>query len=87
MVKAEDTLTVGQAFRAAFLFLEANYESFNRTGDELPTILSDMLILPEDGMPADPGAWQWWVEAVERVLRDSRDIPKNPWVFQLTRRE
>lgn len=51
-------------------FLEKYYR---RTGERngLATVLSDMQAL-DDGKPADPAAWEDWLEAVRIVLEDAR---------------
>ncbi|WP_082928483.1 hypothetical protein [Cupriavidus gilardii] len=60
-------LSVEQAYRAMFYFLEKEYE---RTGaDEIGGLLSSLAWTITEGRgPADLGAWQDWRDAVERVL-------------------
>jgi hypothetical protein len=47
-------------------FLEQYYERVGRKA-ELAVILSEMQIMP-DGRPADPAAWEDWLDAVRAAL-------------------
>ncbi len=59
-------LSAEQAFQAMAQFLEQYYERVGRKA-ELAVILSEMQIMP-DGRPADPAAWEDWLDAVRVVL-------------------
>jgi hypothetical protein len=59
-------LSSEQAFQAMAQFLEQYYERVGRKA-ELAVVLSDMQIMP-DGRPADPAAWEDWLDAVRTVL-------------------
>lgn len=63
------TLSTEQGFLAMSRFLEHYYRRAGGHG-ELPTVLSDLQILP-DGKPADPAAWADWLDAVRTVLEDA----------------
>ena len=60
-------LSVEQAYRAMFYFLEKEYE---RTGaDEVGGLLSSLSWEITQGHgPADPGAWEDWMAAVKKAL-------------------
>jgi hypothetical protein len=62
-------LSAQQGFQAMSRFLEQYDRRVGREGD-LAAVLSDIQIMP-DGRPADPAAWQDWLEAVRMVLGDS----------------
>ena len=64
---SEQKLTVEQAYRAMFYFLEQEYERTKM--DEIGGLLSSLSweITQGEG-PADPGAWQDWKEAVQKAL-------------------
>ena len=63
----EHKLTIEQAYRAMFYFLEQEYE--RTKADELGGLLSSLSWEITQGHgPADPGAWQDWQEAVEKAL-------------------
>ena len=59
-------LSAEQAFETMSRFLERYFE---RTGAncELAAVLSDIQAMP-DGKPADPAAWEDWLDAVSAVL-------------------
>jgi hypothetical protein len=59
-------LSAEQAFQAMAQFLEQYYVRVGRKG-ELATVLSDIQTMP-DGRPADPAAWEDWLDAVRVVL-------------------
>jgi hypothetical protein len=68
-----EPLSLKEAYVAMFSFLEV----YNRRGpSEVVHLLSSMALLP-DGEPFDPGMWQDWVEAVERVKRNEVDPYSN----------
>ena len=59
----KDTITIQQAYKAMYLYLEGLYEM---TGsDDLGGFLGSMSIL-EDGKPADSAVWSDWIEAVDK---------------------
>ncbi|MEM5370057.1 hypothetical protein V4C53_29020 [Paraburkholderia azotifigens] len=64
----ERKLTIEQAYRAMFYFLEHEYELTK--SDELGGMLGSLSWLIWEGGhgPADPGAWQDWQEAVSKAL-------------------
>lgn len=59
-------LTVEQAYRAMFYFLEREFEL---TGaDEIGGLLSSLSWkIWDQGGPADPAAWQDWLDAVDKA--------------------
>jgi hypothetical protein len=67
MMMSNETLSLERAFRSMVVFLERYHERSGGT-DDLAAVLSDIQVNAADGMPADPGAWQDWCEAVEAVL-------------------
>jgi hypothetical protein len=59
------------AFNAMFRFLESYWEQVGRP-DELGNLLGSLNTeLAGDGMPADRGMWEEWLEAVDAAMRDS----------------
>ncbi len=50
-------------------FLERYYERAGGKG-ELAAVLSDIQTMP-DGRPADPAAWEDWLDAIRAVLEDT----------------
>ena len=68
----EQKLTIEQAYRAMFYFLEHEYEITK--SDELGGMLSSLSweIWAKAG-PADPGAWEEWLEAVQKALARSEN--------------
>lgn len=64
---SEQKLTIEQAYRAMFYFLEEEYE--RTKADELGGLLSSLSWEITGGHgPADPGAWQDWQGAVQKAL-------------------
>jgi hypothetical protein len=59
-------LSAEQAFQAMAQFLEQYYDRVGKKA-ELAVVLSEMQIMP-DGRPADPAAWEDWLDAVRAVL-------------------
>jgi hypothetical protein len=55
-----------EAFRAMLKFLETYCIRSGRKAD-LAAVLSDIQSVSEDGLPADPAAWNDWLEAVGSV--------------------
>lgn len=70
---SEAILTIEQAYRAMFYFLEHEYELTK--SDESGGMLGSLSwLIWEDGQgPADPGAWQDWQEAVNKALAKSEN--------------
>ncbi|MBB1631345.1 MULTISPECIES: hypothetical protein [Cupriavidus] len=63
----ESELTIEQAYRAMFYFLEHEYELTK--SDELGGILGSLSWQVWEGGhgPADPAAWNDWLEAVRKA--------------------
>lgn len=62
------TLTEKQAFQTMVLFLE---EFYQRTkSDEVGGLLSDLL-MSEEGLTADPAAWEDWQKCIEKIIKTS----------------
>ena len=60
-------LTIEQAYRAMFYFLENEYKLTE--SDELGGLLGSLSWkIFVDGGPADQGAWEEWLEAVKKAL-------------------
>lgn len=59
----DDRMTVPEAYRAMFLFLEKEWVLTGKP-DELGSLLGSMSTL-EDGSPVDPAIWPQWLEAVK----------------------
>lgn len=69
-----EQLTIKQAFQVMVSFLENFYE---RTGaDDIGILLGDLQIL-EDGVTADPAAWEDWLESVDNVLNTPTQQEEN----------
>ncbi|CAG9267549.1 conserved hypothetical protein [Paraburkholderia unamae] len=69
---SEPKLTIEQAYRAMFYFLEHEYDLTK--ADELGGMLSSLSWEITGGHgPADPGAWQDWQEAVSKALAKSEN--------------
>ncbi|WP_423197585.1 MULTISPECIES: hypothetical protein [unclassified Cupriavidus] len=72
----EKRLTVEQAYRAMFYFLEQEYE--RTKADEIGGLLSSLSREITQGHgPADPGAWQDWQDAVDKALSKDEDVPPS----------
>lgn len=63
-------LSTEQAFHAMSQFLERYCERVGPNA-ELALVLSDIQEMP-DGQPADPAAWEDWLDAVRAVLEETR---------------
>jgi len=64
----EGTITIKQAYKAMYLYLERLYDM---TGsDDLAGFLGGMSIL-EDGKPTDIAMWSDWLEAIEKARGNS----------------
>lgn len=63
----KDLLTATQAYCAMFYFLEQEYE--RTKSDDIAGLLSSLSWEITGGAgPADPGAWQDWMDAVKKAL-------------------
>ena len=60
-----EQITIKQAYLAMYHFLDALYERTN--SDDLAGFLGGFRLL-KDGMPADPAAWEDWLQAVKKVI-------------------
>lgn len=75
------SLTVEQAYRAMFYFLEREYELTK--ADELGGMLSSLSWeIWERGGPADPSAWQDWLDAVRKALSRTENAAPEGWSEQ-----
>lgn len=63
---SEQKLTVEQAYRSMFYFLEQEYD--RTKADEIGGLLGSLSWHITQGQgPADPGAWQDWQDAVHKA--------------------
>jgi hypothetical protein len=62
----DELISPDEAFSAMLKFLETYYIRSGRKAD-LAAVLSDIPPISEDGLPADPAAWNDWLEAVRSV--------------------
>jgi hypothetical protein len=67
----QDRISVRDAYRAMFCFLEAYFE---RTKADEITVLLGSLDLAEDGGPMDLAMWQDWLTAVQGAIPRDRGI-------------
>jgi hypothetical protein len=65
-----DLVSVGDAYRAMFGFLEAYFE---RTRADEVAILLGSMNLADDGKPMDPAMWQDWLIAVQNAILSEPD--------------
>jgi hypothetical protein len=72
----DQKLTIEQAYRAMFYFLEQEY---GRTkADEIGGLLSSLSWEITGGHgPADPGAWGDWQDAVKKALTVDDEFPRS----------
>lgn len=65
----EKLLTLKQAYAAMFHFLEKEY---TLTGsDDIGGLIGELSFnVRGDGLPGDPASWEYWLEAVEKALKD-----------------
>jgi hypothetical protein len=72
-IMSEKKLTVEQAYRAMFYFLEHEYQVTK--SDELGGMLGSLSwhVWADGHGPADPAAWRDWQDAVQKALT----IPDN----------
>lgn len=69
-------MTIEQAYRAMFYFLEKEYGLTN--SDELGGLLGSLSWEIAGGHgPADPSVWQDWLEAVSRAFETDDDAAPN----------
>lgn len=64
----EETLTIAEAYRAIFLFLEADWRRGGERSDEIAAMLGSMAFLQADGGTMDPAYWSDWEAAVPRCV-------------------
>ena len=64
------TLTEKQAFQTMVLFLEEFYQRTN--SDEIGGLLSDLL-MSEEGITADPAAWEDWQNCIQKIIKSKSD--------------
>lgn len=77
----DDRMTVPEAYRAMFLFLEKEWVLTGKP-DELGSLLGSMSTL-EDGSPVDPAIWPQWLEAVKAAREGTESTTRQ----HLTRTE
>lgn len=70
----DDKLTIQEAYRAMFLFLEKEWEITGQP-DELGSLLGSPSTL-EDGLPVDPTNWEQWLEAVKVAREVTEEITR-----------
>jgi hypothetical protein len=63
------TLTEKQAFQTMVLFLEEFYQRTN--SDEIGGLLSDLL-MSEEGITADPAAWEDWQNCIQQIVKTEK---------------
>lgn len=66
-----ENLTSAQAFSAMVQFLEQYYDRAH--SDDIAVLLSNLQLL-EDGITADPAAWQDWMDCVHSVLKVKQKV-------------
>lgn len=64
--KLEHKLSLEEAYRSMFAFLEKYYEATK--SDEIGGLLGSMA-MTDDGKPMDPAFWEEWVEIVATTLK------------------
>lgn len=70
----DDKMTIREAYRAMFLFLEKEWELTGQP-DELGSLLGSLSTL-EDGLPVDPANWKQWLEAVKSARESTDEITR-----------
>lgn len=68
----DDKMTIQEAYRAMFLFLEKEWEITGKP-DELAVLLGSMSTL-EDGLPVDRANWGQWLEAVKAARKGTPEV-------------
>lgn len=63
-MNSKPALSPELAYSAMFCFLESQYEQTSDGG--IGALLGSLMVL-EDGMPADQGAWEEWLEAIDKA--------------------
>lgn len=71
MVDKETKLSLQEAYKALFIFLDQKYKT--TTSDDIGGMLGSMSLL-EDGGTADPAVSNEWVQAVDEALSGNTDI-------------
>lgn len=64
----EKTITISEAYRAMFTFLDMYYDRTNI--EEIGSLLGDMHIT-KDNRTIDPAVWDDWLEAIKRSRIDN----------------
>ncbi|WP_428029071.1 hypothetical protein [Ancylobacter sp.] len=67
-----DKMTIAEAYRAMFLFLEREWKLTGKP-DELAILLGGMSTL-EGGSTADPAMWAQWLEAVKAARESTAEM-------------
>lgn len=70
----DDQITITQAYRAMFLFLEKKWDITGKP-DELGSLLGSMSTL-EGGSTADPAVWGQWLEAVKTARAGTAEVTR-----------
>ena len=71
-MKYDEKLTVLEAYRAMFNFLEHYYELGNSESDDIATLLSSMQINLYDNLPMDHAMWQDWLKSIKKAVKSGR---------------
>lgn len=81
----KEKLSIQEAYKVMFLFLDFYWKLGNRNSNELGALLSSLALLP-DGSSADPALLHDWRKCVDEVIsyRDKSEI--KPWEFNLKNR-
>lgn len=58
-----------RAFMAMVFYLEAYYARTNY--DIIGGILSDLMLVDDDSHTADPAAWEDWMDAVDKAMKQT----------------
>ena len=68
-----ERLTVNEAYRAMFIFLEQYYERDGCQSDDIAVMLSGMAqTIWDDGGTNDPAQWSDWLKAVRTAKSENR---------------
>jgi hypothetical protein len=54
-----------EAFKAMVIFLERYYNETH--SDDIGSLLSDLILLNDNGKTADPAAWNDWLNAINKI--------------------
>ena len=74
-------LTEKQAFQTMVLFLENFYQRTN--SNEIGGLLSDLMML-EDGITADPAAWEDWQNCIQHILKNQSELSGDKYLLKRT---